>query len=109
LIARPAGQSPAANGALAGYYAGTIVRNIAGGSTETLDAEFFLRRQGERVSGRYAFGQTSRQTGYATNMGVGRISGTVDGDTMYFDWESGNTSGRGTLTANANGNGFSGQ
>jgi len=63
-----------------------------------IKTEAILRRSGNSVAGEYSFG-----------LGLGRIrDGTVNGDTLYFDWEWGNDHGRGLLRATENGAGFTG-
>jgi hypothetical protein len=59
--------------------------------------EVTFQRHGERVDGQYSFG-----------LGIGRLTGKVIGDTLYFEWDWANNYGRGLLKANNDGTSFSG-
>ena len=71
-----------------GYYEGTFVHNVFGGATEHLEGAMELRRQGNRVSGRFWFG-----------LGEGRIEGIVQGERLFYEWAWGTDYGRGELVA----------
>jgi len=65
--------------------------------TGTLPARTILRRQGDRVTGIYSYG-----------VGQGEITGIVEGDTLVFVWQSGETRGRARLRAGPGGVEFEG-
>jgi hypothetical protein len=77
-----------------GVYRGQFVQFSE--PTEAMQIEASLRRDGDNVMGRYAFG-----------LGVGTISGTVVGNLLYFEWQWGNNFGKGVFEAQ-NRNSFAG-
>jgi hypothetical protein len=73
-----------------------------GESSQSIDStrypiEMVFQRQGNTVTGNYSFG-----------IGVGRIEGTVSGDTLVFDWDWAGNAGRGAFKAGTDGETFSG-
>jgi hypothetical protein len=59
--------------------------------------EMVFQRTGNTVRGRYSFG-----------LGLGKIEGTVAGDTLNLGWEWGGNYGRAILKATDNGAAFTG-
>ena len=62
-----------------------------------LPARTVLRRQGDRVTGVYSYG-----------VGQGEISGIVEGDTLFFVWQSGGSRGRARIRTSPGGVEFEG-
>jgi hypothetical protein len=79
-----------------GVYQGVMTRNV-NGETEELPVEAILQRSGDGVAGRFAFG-----------VGEGELRGAVVGPELYFNWQSGDSFGKGVVEANSDGSGFSG-
>ncbi len=71
-----------------GVYGGPHTRNLAAGGTETLDSVLVLERGGDNVSGRFGFG-----------VGEGALHGQVIDGVLYFDWEWGDSHGKGRFEA----------
>lgn len=77
------GSSTPFSGAFTGLYA----RYLKNGQKEWLNARLDLRRNGNRVAGRFSFG-----------LGEGTIAGSVvQGQQMVYDWQWGTMGGRGAL------------
>ena len=102
-----------------GRYAGHLIRYIRDAAVETFEIQMLLRREGEMVNGRYAYGDISSSSGYAYVAGIGNISGAVIGGELLFEWTSAGdsgqsgsfgaaSSGRGILKAVSGGDGLSG-
>ena len=79
-----------------GIYNGVMTRNV-NGETEELPVQAILQRNGDGVAGRFAFG-----------VGEGELRGAVVGPALYFNWQSGDSFGKGVVETNADGSGFSG-
>jgi hypothetical protein len=80
-----------------GRYVGDSVRTVQLES-ESLPMRVVFVRRGERVSGYFDFG-----------LGAGTLEGLVRGETLYFDWTWGGTTGKGSLTASDDGEAFTGR
>jgi hypothetical protein len=88
-------QRPQARGlAFQGSYIGTAGQYSDSGP---IPITTVFERQGDRVAGQYSFG-----------LGLGRIEGTVRGNTLHFDWQWAGNYGRGKLEASDRGAAFSG-
>jgi hypothetical protein len=85
---------PKGDVAFAGTYVGTILQHS---DPQPMPIVVEFTRRGTRVEGQYSFG-----------MGLGRIVGTVHGDTLHFEWAWAGDFGRGTLKTQANGRSFAG-
>lgn len=97
LMAQPAVQSGGAHTQpFNGVYDGKMTRKVRG-ETETLPFEATFQRDGDGVTGRFAFGA-----------GEGAMRGVISGDKLYFNWQSADSFGKGVLQANADGSEFSG-
>lgn len=83
-------------GAFRGFYAGEYTRFVLG-DREELEIEVFFQRHGNRVNGRFSFG-----------IGQGSMEGTLTNEILYFNWQWGQSYGRGILRATADGSGFFG-
>jgi hypothetical protein len=73
-----------------GVYTGAHVRRLAKGGTESLDVCLIVDRNGDRATGRFSFG-----------IGEGALQGRAVGDDLHFEWQWGDTYGRGVLKATA--------
>lgn len=80
-----------------GRYAGLYAHNLADGRKEWLSGWMDLRRDGNRVRGRFSFGA-----------GDGTLEGNVVGDRLLYDWAWGRDQGRGTLELQAADGGLTG-
>jgi hypothetical protein len=83
--------------AFQGIYMGEYIRNLADSSTEELPMCMILNRKNERVTGFFSFG-----------LGEGTIVGQIVGDNLIFNWQWGQTNGKGKLEATQQDGGFSG-
>jgi len=79
-----------------GIYNGVMTRSV-NGETEELPVEAILQRNGDGVAGRFAFG-----------VGEGELRGAVVGPALYFNWQSGDSFGKGVVETTSDGSGFSG-
>lgn len=76
-----------------GAFIGTFTQ---GASVEPVSAQMVLTREGNQVHGYYNFG-----------LGLGEITGSVQDDTLYYQWQWANNYGNGVLTMRPDGS-FSG-
>jgi hypothetical protein len=72
-----------------GAYVGTAIQYS---DPEPMPISAVLERQGDRVTGQYSFG-----------IGLGRIEGTVRGNTLHFEWRWAGNYGRGRFEASEHG------
>src|SRR5262245_269848 len=94
LAPRRPGETMAATAAPSGPsrpFQGTYDGEMHDG-TAALPTRAALVRQGDRVTGQYSYGA-----------GQGEINGLVQGDTLTFNWKSGERNGRGVLRSSNDG------
>ena len=80
-----------------GAYFGTYSHNIANDGEEKLNATFVFYRNKDKVTGRFSFG-----------VGIVDIIGFVQNNQLTFNWKWGNSSGKGLLSPDREGE-FSGE
>lgn len=89
-------QEPSNKDAFDGLYVGDYTRLIE--RDTVLPIRFVLTRDGDDVRGTFNFG-----------LGTGSLTGKMDGNSLYFEWEWANVFGHGTFYAAEDGNSFDGE
>ena len=80
-----------------GAYSGTYCHKIEGVGEEKMNAAFVFYRNKDKVTGRFSYG-----------VGIVDIVGFVQNDQLTFNWKWGNSSGKGLLSSDSQGE-FSGE
>ncbi|HED15689.1 MAG TPA: hypothetical protein ENI64_02545 [Gammaproteobacteria bacterium] len=76
-----------------GNYHGAYERRTRSGTREQLDVRYVLQRYGNKVTGRYSFGQ-----------GDATLKGIIRNGKLHYEWQRGDSFGHGVMRADGLGN-----